>query len=131
MNPSSWTAFNQGADHALPQAAKDERHALELKQFQSIIDTNYSVQLTNNFLIQNSKSQNKLTISSIIVAAASAFFAFGAMYATLNDATSKELKYLRQQLQEQSNAQEQMKLFQKGIDSSMKDFLLISDTINH
>jgi hypothetical protein len=98
---------------------------------QSVIKTNDSVQKTNAFIIQNSKRQNRLTIASIIVAGASALFAFGAMYTTLNDTTSEELKSLRLQLQKQSQVQEQMQQSQKGIDSSMKIFLERQDSSRH
>ena len=90
---------------------------------QSVIRTNDSVQQTNNFIIQNSIIQNRLTIASIIVAAASALFAFGAMYATLNDTTKEEVRQLKLQMQNQSQIQEQMQQSQKGIDSSIKIFI--------
>lgn len=107
----------------LQQRKDDEKHYLEVKQLQSVIETNNSVQRTNDFVLKNSRTQNKLTISSIIVAAASALFAFGAMYATLRNTTDEELKLLRQQLQKQSQIQEQIQQSQRGIDSSMKIFL--------
>lgn len=96
---------------------------LEVKQLQSIIDTNESVKRTNDFTIQNTKKQNLITISSLIVAGTSALFAFGAMYATLKDTTDEELRLLRQQFQKQLQSQEQMQQSQRGIDSSMKIYL--------
>ncbi len=115
----------------LEKQKEDEKHTLEVNQLRSVIETNNSVQRTNDFILDNSRRQNKLTVSSIIVAAASALFAFGAMYATLKDTTAEELKSLRQQLQKQSQVQEQMQQSQKGVDSSMKVFLQRSDTAHH
>lgn len=134
LTTKGWTfiGFEQQRQKELLEKQKeDERHSLELKQLQSVIETNNSVKRTNDFILKNSKRQNKLTASSIIVAVASALFAFGAMYATLKDTTAEELKSLRQQLQKQSQVQVQMQQSQKGIDSSMKIFLERSDTSHH
>lgn len=73
----------------LEKQKEDEKHTLEVNQLRSVIETNNSVQRTNDFILDNSRRQNKLTVSSIIVASASALFAFGAMYATLKDTTAK------------------------------------------
>ncbi len=118
-------------DKKFKEMAEHERDRLEKQQIKSIIATNKSVEATNEFAIANGWRQNRLTIASIIVAGASALFALGAMYATLKDTTSEELKSLRQQLQKQSQVQEQMQQSQKGIDSSMKVFLQRSDTVHH
>lgn len=100
-----------------------DKHILELKQLQSVIDTNNSVKKTNEFILENSKRQNNLTISSIIVAATSALFVLASIFVQSMDKTSKEAEQIKQQLKKQLQIEEQMQKSQKGIDSSLKKYL--------
>ena len=94
------------------------------EQIKSATEANKSVKLTNRFIINNSKRQNRLTTASILVASASALFALGSvgvsLYAASNEKTFLELQSLKLQLQKLSQIQEKMSQFQKGIDSSLK-----------
>jgi hypothetical protein len=129
-----WRITDFGEQEYIAETAKRqlavEKEQLEynlakitLQTNQSVIDTNQSVIQTNDFTIRNNRRQNRLTISSIIVAGGSALFALGSVIATLKDSTSEEVRLIKQQLQTQSQIQEKMQQSQKGIDSSMKVFL--------
>lgn len=97
------------------------------RQAKSTEETNKSVRRTNRFMRENAQRQINLTRASIIVAGASAIFAFGSIATTIivakMDSTSTEVQQLKTQLQKQSQIQEQMSQYQKGLDSSLKIFV--------
>jgi hypothetical protein len=91
---------------------------------QSVLSTNANVQITNDFIRDNTNVQNRLTKLSLIVAGASALFAFGSIVTTIvvakMDDTPKAIQQLKQQLQKQSQIQEQMSQSQKEINKTFQ-----------
>jgi hypothetical protein len=72
-----------------------------------------SVKKTNEAIINNFTIQKRLTISSIIVAGASALFVAVSAYFMATDDTAKELKQMRLQFQRHMQAQDSLLQSQK------------------
>jgi hypothetical protein len=81
-------------------AKEKEKQDLSYKQMQSVIDTNASVSSTNTAIQNNIPVQNRQNRFSIGVAVASAVFIALSILQACLDPTSKEVKLMREELQQ-------------------------------
>ena len=86
-------------------AEEEYQRTLVEKERKSVIDTNKSVENTNAAIQKNIPIQNRQTRISIWVGVFSAIFILITVYQTCTDATSKELKGIKEELQELRKAQ--------------------------
>jgi len=77
---------------------------LEARSLQSVIETNESVRATNEAVKDNIPIQRKQTNASIFLAFVSLLFIVVTVVNDCNDTTSKELKDIKTQIEEQTKA---------------------------
>jgi len=119
----------EGIDYAL-------KLVREQKQFESVIDTNESVKITNSsfkilneeIIPNNNILQRNIGYSTMGIAVLSLLaIAFSAYYSS-KGVTSEDIRSLKSEIQDNRKLLDKMQQFQKGIDSSLQ--IMAKDSLN-